>query len=362
MGGYKGAETLQLLNSALFVDWYFSWPMYPFEGDNTGQEIVEWYHQLFQNATTFASILASVMFSAMVLDLNTAPPQHSSTSQMRTWSAIGAILFVILVLLCQGFSLILKFHGTEFEIFYDCKDLATRLLFAIVSLGFQGLLLTGTLFFCLVVKAYVPGAGWTAFGITSAFLLLSLLLWLRGVTWELWSQIRLKNAKWQVDVASVEAEVREAKQQESRAGMHNDKSDAGERAVQEAQAILRRKENKLARAISAQAELNKIRARSKLLKEGSKSVVERTAEDSVKKSEKGLDRQRAESQSLAAGIAAPGHPTPAPHQSSAPATVTRRLAHSEKGDGPDLSNSATQRPPLASPRGGKNAIGEGDIV
>lgn len=350
---------MQLLNSALFVDWYFSWPMYPFEGDNTGREIVEWYHQLFQNATTFASILASVMFSAMVLDLNAAAPQHSSAGQMRTWSATGAILFVILVLLCQGSSLVLTFHGAEFEGLYDNKDLATRVLFAWVSLGFQGLLLTGTLFFCLVVKAYVPGAGWAAFGITAAFLLLSLLLWVRQITWELWSQLRLKNTKWQVDVAAVEAEVGEAQQQESRARMENDKSEAGDRAVQKAQEILRRGESKLARAISAQTELSKMRERFQMLKQGrSKSVVERLAEGSAKLGGKRLDRQQAESRSFAAGE---GHPTSVVHQtqSSAPATVTRGLAQSGKGEGPDLSSLAT---PLASPRAGENAKGEGDIV
>jgi len=81
------------------------------------------------------------------------------------------------VLLCQGFSLVLKSHGTEFEgLYYNCEDLGTRLLFAWVSLGFQGLVLTGILLFWLVVKVYVPRAGWTAFGITFAFLLSSSLL------------------------------------------------------------------------------------------------------------------------------------------------------------------------------------------
>jgi hypothetical protein len=182
--GPKSTKKVPSLGLALFADWYFSWPLSPFEGDHEGKAIVEWNDQLVQNSTTFASILASVMFSAMVLDLSTVTPQYGSVSQVRTWSAIGAILFIPLVLLCQVSSLILKFHGTDSAQSYDQKDMGIRLPFAIVSLLFQGLLLTGTIFFCFVVKAHVPGAGWTALGITSVFLLLSLLLWVRRIVWK----------------------------------------------------------------------------------------------------------------------------------------------------------------------------------
>lgn len=362
----RGFRRVKSLNMGLFVDWYFSWPEFPFEGDHKGSEIVEWYHQLFQNATTFASILASVMFSAMVLDLNTVAPQYGSTSQVRTWSAIGAILFVLLVLICQGFSLMLKFHGTEFERLYDNKDLATRILLACVSLQFQGLLLTGTLFFCLVVKSYVPAAGWTAFGITSWFLLLSLLLWLRRIAWELWSQLRARDRGWQIPTSSVEAEVHEAKQQESMARMVNDGSDAGNRTVEEAQAILQRAETELARIRSAQVELDETRVRSGLLKEGNRLMIgEGTAKDSLKQNNKGLRRRQTDIQPFIAGVAArpgEGHPTPVPRRSTAPVTRTRGSAESEKEEDPDLIGSATRIPPRASAGGGENTMDDGDMV
>lgn len=49
--------------------------------------------------------------------------------------------------------------------------------FQVVSFLFQGLLLAGTLFFWLVVKAHVPAVGWTAFGITSVCLVVCSVFW-----------------------------------------------------------------------------------------------------------------------------------------------------------------------------------------
>jgi hypothetical protein len=147
------------------------------ESDIPGDQIVQWFEQLFEKSTTFASILAAVMFSAMILDFDNLRIPHGSHGEVRTWAATGAILFVLLVLLCTGCTLGLKFHGTPIAKQYDRKVALVRYGFQVVSFLFQGLLLTGTLFFCLVVKAYVPAVGWTAFGITSVCLLACLGLW-----------------------------------------------------------------------------------------------------------------------------------------------------------------------------------------
>ena len=143
-----------------------------------GEKIAQWFDQLFEKSTTFASILAAVMFSAMILDFDNPRIPHGSHQEVRTWAATGAILFVLLVLLCTGCSLGLKFHGKAIGEKYELKVFWVRYGFQVVSFLFQGLLLAGTLFFCLVVKAYAPGVGWTAFGITSVCLLVSFGLWL----------------------------------------------------------------------------------------------------------------------------------------------------------------------------------------
>ena len=57
--------------------------------------------------------------------------------------------------------------------------------FALGSLLFQGLLLSGTMFFCLIVKAYAPAIGSTAFGITAFCTLISFGIW----AWELKNEI-----------------------------------------------------------------------------------------------------------------------------------------------------------------------------
>jgi len=155
-----------------------------------GEQIAQWFEQLFEKSTTFASILAAVMFSAMVLDFDSVKIPHGSDKEVRTWAATGAILFVLLVLLCTGCSLGLKFLRKPIGVRYNSEDAWVRFGFQVVSFLFQGLLLAGTLFFCLVVKAYAPGVGWTAFGITSVCLLASLYFWLRQLGVEIDTQRR----------------------------------------------------------------------------------------------------------------------------------------------------------------------------
>jgi hypothetical protein len=165
-----------------------------FKNDVSGEHIVRWYQKLFTGATTFASILASIMFSVVVLDLHTTdfPKGTDCECDVRTWAAAGAIMFVLLVLECQGCSLALNFHGRALARRYDSKEIFVRLMFAVVSLLFQELLLTGTLFFCLVVKAYVPAVGWSAFGVTSALMAASLGAW----TFSLCIEFRSQWKKW----------------------------------------------------------------------------------------------------------------------------------------------------------------------
>jgi hypothetical protein len=167
---------------------FSSKPKSPPSPDPNGKDIVDWYQQLSEKSTTFASILAAVMFSAMILDFDTVKVPHGSDHEVRTWVAAGSILFVLLVLLCTGCSLGLRFDGERIASLYTKKDWRVRFGLAFGSFFFQGLLLAGTLFFCLVVKAYVPAIGWTAFGITSTCLLLSLYLWVMQLIREIETQ------------------------------------------------------------------------------------------------------------------------------------------------------------------------------
>jgi hypothetical protein len=161
--------------------------------DIQGDQIVQWFEQLFEKSTTFASILAAVMFSAMILDFDNISIPHGGHEEVRTWAATGAILFVLLVLLCTGCTLGLKFHGRPISLLYDRPVALVRFGFQIVCFLFQGLLLTGTLFFCLVVKAYVPAVGWTAFGITSVCVLVCFRLWVGQLCSEIRTQRRGAN-------------------------------------------------------------------------------------------------------------------------------------------------------------------------
>ena len=163
------------------------------DSDVPGDQIVQWFEQLFEKSTTFASILAAVMFSAMILDFDNISIPHGSHEQVRTWAATGAILFVLLVLLCTGCTLALKFHGTPIASKYNAQVALVRYGFQLVSFLFQGLLLTGTLFFCLVVRAYVPGVGWTAFGITLGCVVVCLSLWVGQLQTEIRTQRRIAN-------------------------------------------------------------------------------------------------------------------------------------------------------------------------
>jgi hypothetical protein len=150
-----------------------------------GEKIVDWYQAMFEKTTTFASILASAMFSAMILDLDPGTIPSGTEVEVRTWAASGALLFVILVLLCTGCSLGLKYHAGPIAHMYADQRRVVGFGFALGSLLFQGLLLSGTMFFCLVVKAYAPAIGWTAFGITALCTLISLGVW----AWELKNEI-----------------------------------------------------------------------------------------------------------------------------------------------------------------------------
>jgi hypothetical protein len=171
---------------------YPSKPIEPPLPDPTGNDIVDWYQQLFEKSTTFASILAAVMFSAMILDFDTISVPHGGDHEVRTWAAAGSVLFVLLVLLCTGCSLFLRFGGKWIARQYDEIDGFVRFMLAFGSFLFQGLLLAGTMFFCLVVKAYVPAVGWTAFGITSVYLLFSLGLWTYQLCTEISTQFRIR--------------------------------------------------------------------------------------------------------------------------------------------------------------------------
>jgi hypothetical protein len=128
------------------------------------------------------------MFSAMILDFDTVNVPHGGDHEVRTWAAAGSILFVLLVLLCTGCSLGLRFNREWIARTYDDTDSFVRFMLALGFFLFQGLEQTGTLFFCLVVKAYVPAIGWTAFGLTSIFLSFSLGLWIYQLCKEISTQ------------------------------------------------------------------------------------------------------------------------------------------------------------------------------
>jgi hypothetical protein len=182
-------------------------PSHASTGDDlTGEQILDWWQQLSEKSTTFASILAAVLFSAIILDFDTIEVPHGSNHEVRTWAAAGAMIFVLLVLLCTGCSLGTRFHRHIIASMYEDKDWRVRYGLALGSFLFQGLLLAGTLFFCLVVTAYVPAIGWTVFGITSMCLLLSLYLWIMQLKTEIYTQCE-ERGKRKLDRARVNQEL-----------------------------------------------------------------------------------------------------------------------------------------------------------
>ncbi|OQO14349.1 hypothetical protein B0A48_01225 [Cryoendolithus antarcticus] len=163
-------------------------PKRAFDGDVSGALIVSWYQNLFSNSTTYASILASVMFSSMIQDLDERLYSNDQRHQIRLYSAVGAVLFVCLVLLCQGFALGLKFHSRLLARKYDSKHRGVRIMLQVFSLLFQQLLLVGTVFFCLVVKVYDFKIGLAGLVTTWIVMGISLVSWLMAAATETRSQ------------------------------------------------------------------------------------------------------------------------------------------------------------------------------
>ncbi|OQO15037.1 hypothetical protein B0A48_00419 [Cryoendolithus antarcticus] len=159
-----------------------------FDGNVSGEHIVSWYQDLFSDSTTYASILASVMFSSMIQDLDEKLYSPVQRHHIRTYSAAGAVLFVCLVLLCQGFALVLKFHSGILAREYDSKDRGVRIMLQAFSLLFQQVLLVGTVFFCLVVKVYHVKIGLTGLVITFVAISVSFGSWLVTAAIEVRSQ------------------------------------------------------------------------------------------------------------------------------------------------------------------------------
>jgi hypothetical protein len=122
---------------------------------------------MFEKTTTFASILASVMSSAMILDFDSGKIPNGTEDEVRTWTTSSATLFLILGLLCTGCNVGLKHYAGPIAHLYADKTRLVGFGFALGSVLFQGLLLSGTVFFCLVAKAYAPAIGWTAFEVTA---------------------------------------------------------------------------------------------------------------------------------------------------------------------------------------------------
>jgi hypothetical protein len=111
------------------------------------------------------------MSSAMMLDFDSGKIPNGTEDEVRTWTASSATLFVILGLLCTGCTLGLKHYAGPIAHLYADKSRLVGFGFAMGSVLFQGLLLSGTVFFCLVAKAYTPAIGWaigwTAFEVTA---------------------------------------------------------------------------------------------------------------------------------------------------------------------------------------------------
>nr|OQO21566.1 hypothetical protein B0A51_11914 [Rachicladosporium sp. CCFEE 5018] len=167
-------------------------PEQAFYSDVSGDHIIAWYQDLFSGSTVYASILASVMFSSMLLDPDKTLYSDAQRHDIRTYSAVGAVLFVCLVLFCQCFSLVLKFHGKMLAMAYDSKHVWLRIMLQTLSLLFQQLLLVGTVFFCLVVRVYHHAVGLIGMVITFVVIAVSFGSWFVTAVIETRSQCK----KW----------------------------------------------------------------------------------------------------------------------------------------------------------------------
>nr|OQO21567.1 hypothetical protein B0A51_11915 [Rachicladosporium sp. CCFEE 5018] len=131
----------------------------PVLADEKRDDQAPWYQLLFNNAASYASIFASVMYSLLVPDADAHKSFQDSLGRRSSGygGVASPISFFCLVLLCQGIALLFSSRDKVMLSAYSENARSTRPLSAATTfLAFQGLLLVSTTVSCLAVRANVP--------------------------------------------------------------------------------------------------------------------------------------------------------------------------------------------------------------
>ena len=145
---------------------------------------------LFNALSTLGSLGAGFTLSVVVADSAYPSTSGFDPATVNTWAAVSSILFVLTVLVSQGFSQIFQFEaitiakGIEEEEAWIMKPLLA------LSLLLQAEVIAAFLCLELVVTAYSPRVGLTGVALTSLLAFIALVLWIsqalgrRPVAWQ----------------------------------------------------------------------------------------------------------------------------------------------------------------------------------
>jgi hypothetical protein len=136
-----------------------------------GRRLVVWWQCVLSNGINAAAFLGGILLTIATTTLD------DKQAQIRPVAAAGAAVFLILYILEIGFDMLFNFMSDDLaERANGIRD-AIYFWLSGLSLLLQILPLAGTLCLFRVMAAFVPGAGWTGFGIIAILAVAALWIW-----------------------------------------------------------------------------------------------------------------------------------------------------------------------------------------
>lgn len=130
------------------------------------ERITAWFERFY---TTGASL--STFFAGFTLSIAT-----SSAGASRDYAALSSLLFVLNVLVCSAFVLVVNFRKPEIEGILGGTGKSAIAIHSL-PLVVTVLFLIAVLFFFLVMKEYTPAAGDVGLAFSGLFILAGLGIW-----------------------------------------------------------------------------------------------------------------------------------------------------------------------------------------